>query len=103
MTKQTMIFEPELLEHDSYFTIEECCQATQSSQSFIIELIAEEIIQPQQQGQTYLFTITHVQKIRRARTFSIDLGVNLEGIALALGLVDQIEQLKTPKWLNKTI
>jgi chaperone modulatory protein CbpM len=94
MKDQTLIFEPELLEQDSYFTLDECSQTTQSPQSFIIELITEDIIQPKQQGQSYLFSITHVQQIKRARSFSVDLGVNLQGIALALELLDRIEYLE---------
>jgi hypothetical protein len=92
MKNQTIILEPELIEHDNTFTLEECCQTTQSPQAFIIELITEEIIQPRQENKNYLFTITHIQKIRRARSFSVDLGINLEGIALVLELLDRIEQ-----------
>lgn len=95
MTKQTIIFEPEVLEQNSYFTLEECMQTTQSPQSFIIDLIAEDIIHPKHEGKNYLFTITHVQQIRRARSFSVDLGVNIEGIALALNLLDRIDQLES--------
>ena len=90
-----LILEASIIPQDSYFSLAECSHTTQSPEDFIIELISEHIIEPIQQDQKYYFTITHVNKIRTARSFSVDLGVNLEGIALALELLDRIQQLES--------
>ena len=94
MKNQAIIFEPEIIDHDTYFTLEECCHTTKSPQSFIIDLISEDIIQPQSNNHNYVFTLTHIQKIKQARSFYMDLGVNLEGIALALDLLNKIEMIE---------
>lgn len=94
MKNQAIIFEPEIINHNTFFTLEECCHTTKSPQSFIIELISEAIIQPQSDNNAYVFTLTHIEKIKRARSFYVDLGVNLQGIALALDLLTQIEMIE---------
>jgi chaperone modulatory protein CbpM len=94
MKNQAIIFEPEIINPDTYFTLEECCHTTKSPQSFIIELISEDIIQPQSDNSHYKFTLTHIQKIKKARSFYVDLGINLQGIALALDLLSQIEMIE---------
>ena len=94
MKNQTFIFEPEIINHDTFFTLEECCHTTKSPESFIIGLISEDIIQPQSDNTHYVFTLAHIQRIKQARSFYMDLGVNLEGIALALDLLNKIEMIE---------
>ena len=88
------IFKPELLDETTYFTLEECSTTTKSPKAFIIELISEDIIHPDQVGNDYHFTLLHIQRIRQAHSFSVDLGVNTPGIALALQLLEEIQELK---------
>jgi chaperone modulatory protein CbpM len=94
MSHQTIIFEPEIINHDTYFSLEECCHTTKSPQDFIIELIREDIIQPQKMHSSYVFSLSHILQIKQARSFYLDLGVNVQGIALALDLLNTIEMLE---------
>ena len=88
------LIESELLDDTTFFTLEECIITTRSPKDFIIELISEDIIHPVQKDSDYQFTITHIQVIRQARSFHVDLGVNMEGVALALQLLEEIQQLQ---------
>ena len=75
-------------------SFEELCRALQTDQQFVIELVELHVLQPQ--GASHVewhFDSYNFKRARTAASFYHDLEVNINGIALALDLLDQIDQL----------
>lgn len=80
-----------LIEGDHLLSLTHVCQALNTNETFIIELISHEVILPQQRDEAWLFDSTSFRRAKLAVSFYHDLGINLEGIALALELIDRLE------------
>jgi chaperone modulatory protein CbpM len=79
----------------SSYTLHEICDICQSSVDRIRELIDYGVINPIAESSTeWRFTIRSVAQARRAFRLERDLELNLAGIALALELIDENEQLR---------
>ena len=84
-----------LLDDEVELSLNELCQACSSSAEWIIELVAEGIVEPVNYQQTqWRFSGSSLQKAQTARRLHRDLGINLSGIALALELLEKIENLE---------
>ena len=86
-----------ILDDDSCFTLDELSNACSVKTEFIIELIEEGIVEPQQQQheqQSWTFTGRSLLRARKARRLQQDLGINLAGAALVLDMIEEIEQLR---------
>lgn len=86
---------PVLIEQSTSLTLEEFCHALQTQESIIIEMVEYELLQPQ--GNTpeqWRFDSSSLRRGRIATSFQRDLEVNMPGIALALELMDRIEDLQ---------
>ena len=73
----------------------EFCQCTELPQAWLIEIVEEGILEPKgsEPGQ-WLFDMQAVAVARRALRLRQDLELEWAGIALALQLLDQLEQLR---------
>lgn len=60
----------------------------------IIELVEEGIIEPDIQQQDWVFPSTQLRRIGRAVRLQRDLEINAAGVALALDLLEEIEELR---------
>lgn len=76
-------------------TLSQLCRACQLPAEHIFALVEEGIVEPEgtEPGQ-WRFQSVCVTRVRRAYRLERDLGVNLAGAALALDLLEEIEQLK---------
>jgi chaperone modulatory protein CbpM len=80
---------------NSPISFEELCRALQTEQQFVIELVELHVLRPQGQTHTdWRFDSYNFRRARMARSFYHELEVNLNGIALALDLLDEIDRLK---------
>lgn len=88
---------------DIVFTAEELCQLTHLEMDYIQELITCGIIQPRSVENSRHLNLKESQKrftqmalvsIHKARRLQRDLGINLEGVALAIELMEQNRRLK---------
>ncbi|MGZ5027675.1 MAG: chaperone modulator CbpM [Methylobacter sp.] len=90
-----------VIEDDS-LTLEQLCEACGVHAEWVISLVEESIIEPQG-GEIHVwrFSGSSLVRVRSALRLQHDLGINLAGIALALDLMDELEnmraQLKTMK------
>lgn len=75
-------------------TIIELCQVCSVDTQLIEELISEGIIEPIGPGEAGRVPYSAVRRTHTVVHLQRDLGVNLAGAALALELLDKIEQLK---------
>lgn len=83
-----------VIEDDS-LTLEQLCQACGAQADWVISLVEESIIEPQgNEMHVWRFSGTSLVRVRSALRLHRDLGVNLAGIALALDLMEELENLR---------
>ncbi len=75
------------------YTLSELCEVCQLEQSWVVELIEYEVIQPEI-GVTTVFDQQQVSQVLKARRLQHDLGLNTPGVALAMQLLEQIADLQ---------
>ena len=76
-------------------TLAELCRVCDVSAEQVFELVEYGVVEPQgRQPVRWRFRGVSVKRIRRARRLEQDLGVNLAGVALALDLLEELEQLR---------
>ena len=83
-----------VIEEDS-LTLEQLCQACGAQTEWVISLVEESIIEPQgNEIHLWRFSGASLVRVRSALRLQRDLGVNLAGIALALDLMEELENLR---------
>ncbi|WP_340120927.1 chaperone modulator CbpM [Methylobacter svalbardensis] len=83
-----------VIEDDS-LTLEQLCQACGVHAEWVISLVEESIIEPQgDEIHLWRFSGASLVRVRSALRLQHDLGVNLAGIALALDLIEELENLR---------
>lgn len=88
-----------LLDEQSELSLNELSRACSSSAEWIIALVEEGALEPaaniaQQQQTQWRFSGSSLQRARTAMRLQRDLGINLAGVALAMDLLDEIEELR---------
>ncbi|MGR9014935.1 MAG: chaperone modulator CbpM, partial [Gammaproteobacteria bacterium] len=84
-----------VIEEDS-LTLEQLCHACGVHADWVISLVEESIIEPQgNEIQVWRFSGDSLVRVRSALRLQRDLGVNLAGIALALDLMEELDNLRT--------
>ncbi len=83
------------LEADPELSLDELCETCQITTNFICELVEYGTLEPKGVSiEVWRFDTRHLQRIQRVLRLQHDLEINLAGAALAMDLMDQIEQLK---------
>ncbi|MDF2690827.1 MAG: MerR family transcriptional regulator [Gammaproteobacteria bacterium] len=86
----------QLLEEAETFSLTELSQKGRVSVEIIIEMVEFNIIQPAgHSAETWQFSLRALARIQKALRLQRDLEINLSGVALALDLIEEIENLKT--------
>ena len=96
MVKQTTdILSGHIVEDETRLTLRQLCEACSVHAEYIIDLVDEGFIEPSGvQGSHWCFTGVSIRRVQKAKRLQHDLGVNLAGVALALDLMEEIEQLR---------
>lgn len=85
----------EILEEEVEMTLDELCQVSGLPAEEIRVFVDEGIIEPiGGEGPSWRFRGVSVQRVRFAVTLQKDLGVNRAGAALALELLDELQELR---------
>lgn len=84
-------------------TLSELCRVCQMPAEHVFALVEEGIVEPEgEDPRQWRFRSVCITRIRCASRLERDLGVNLAGAALALELLEEIEQLKRRlRWLQR--
>ena len=95
MSEQLPPLSGPIFDETTQVTIVELCQICGVDHDTVIELIEEGILEPTtgQQGER-TFAYTCVRRTRTVMHLQRDLGLNLAGAALALDLLDRIDELR---------
>lgn len=84
-----------ILDEHTELTLNELSRACSRSAEWIIELVEQGALEPISYQQTqWRFTGSSLQRARTAMRLQRDLGINLAGVALAIDLLDEIEDLR---------
>ena len=84
-----------MLEQQEQLTLTQLAQATGLNTSLIIEMIEAHLIYPEGYDRdTWRFNSQCFKRVKTAASFYHDLEINLNGIAMALELLEKIERLE---------
>jgi len=84
-----------LLDEQTEVTLDEICRFCHVKQTVIIDLVDEGIVEPRVRDQLpWCFSGDKLSRIKRALRLQQDLELNLPGVAFALDLLDEIEELR---------
>lgn len=85
----------ELLDDETPLTLAELCRITALTEEQLQSWVAHGIVEPLKgRRESWHFTAIAITRVNRAKRLQQDLGLNTEGAALALDLLDEIEQLR---------
>jgi len=77
------------------FTLQELCQVTDLPSATVIEIVEQGIIEPVgRDPESWVFNTQMIVVTKKAQRLHRDLGIDWSGIALALCLIDELEQLR---------
>jgi len=86
----------EILEEEIELTLVELCHACQVPAERVIEIVEEGVVEPLGRDPAqWRFQGVNIRRIRFALNMKHDLGINIAGAALALDLLEEIEDLRT--------
>lgn len=96
MVKQTTdILSGYILEDEPRLTLRQLCDACAVRAEYIIELVDEGFIEPSGMERSHwCFNGITIRRVQRAKRLQHDLGINLAGVALAIELIDEIDNLR---------
>lgn len=84
----------ELIDEQTTFTLVELCRSCAVEAEFIEAMIEQGILEPTgRRGRHWSFSSSSLRRTRVTLHLQRDLGVNLAGAALALDLLERIEEL----------
>jgi chaperone modulatory protein CbpM len=90
----------QLVDEEALITLEELCGACTVRSEEVVTLVREGVIDPVdepihcEEAGSWQFHVTSVRRVRTVVRLQRDLGVNLPGAALALELLDRINELE---------
>jgi chaperone modulatory protein CbpM len=84
-----------LLDETVQFTLDELCAACSVSEDFVVEVVAEGIVEPTgAHPKQWRFSGVALSRVQRVIRLQQEFDVNLPGAALALELLEELEQLR---------
>lgn len=95
--------EGSIVEHEVHMTIVELAEATRTPEDLIMAWVSEGVLSPAgATPQDWRFSGSSLQRAKTAARLMHDLELNLPGVALALDLLDELDQLRSQIQLANT-
>ena len=86
----------DVLEEDVELSLAQICRACRLSAEQIVELVDQGVIEPRgREPVSWRFQGISLRRVHFTQRMQRDLGVNTPGAALALDLLDELEQLRS--------
>ena len=84
-----------ILEEQTELTLADLCRACAADSALLIELVDEGVLSPIGNApQQWRFTGVQMHRARTALTLQRDLGINLQGAALAVELLEELARVR---------
>jgi chaperone modulatory protein CbpM len=88
--------EGSIVEHDVHMTMVELAQATHTPEDLIMAWVSEGVLSPAGASpEDWRFSGNSLQRAKTAARLMHDLELNLPGVALALNLLEELDQLRS--------
>ena len=88
--------EGSIVEHDVHMTIVELAEATRAPEDLIMAWVSEGVLSPAGGSpEDWRFSGSSLKRAKTAARLMHDLELNLPGVALALNLLDELDQLRS--------
>ena len=95
--------EGSIVEHEVHMTIVELAEAIRTPEDLIMAWVSEGVLSPAgATPQDWRFSGSSLQRAKTAARLMHDLELNLPGVALALDLLDELDQLRSQLHLANT-
>jgi len=89
------VYQGQITDEENELSLFELCNTCHLSPELIVEMVNEGVLDPSgDSARTWRFSFSTVESVRKVIRFQNDLNVNLAGAALALHLLERIEQLE---------
>lgn len=89
------IYEAVIVDETTVFSLQELCEICGIQTEFIVSLVEQGVIKPVGQvPEQWIFSGTALSYSKTALRLQRDLGINVEGIALVLELLDELQMLR---------
>jgi chaperone modulatory protein CbpM len=86
----------ELLEDEAELSLEQLCRACELTPEDVVKMVNEGILDPLgPRPAVWRFQVVSLRRVRVTRTLQRELGVNTPGAALALDLLEELDELRT--------
>jgi chaperone modulatory protein CbpM len=88
----------ETLEIDQRYTLDELCQRIKLQSDFVIQCVEYGIAETEsgeQQIEEWLFPVSCIDRLKKAARLQRDLGLDFNGLAVVIDLLDDIENLRS--------
>ena len=84
-----------MIDENETLTFEEFCEISREKSDWVLQLIEHDILHPQGGSpHAWSFSGLDVKKLQKAQRLQKDLAINLEGIAVVLALLDEVDELR---------
>jgi chaperone modulatory protein CbpM len=94
--KPTPMGPAEIVGSTTICSLDEVCEACHVEAAWITELVEHGVIEPVERGgASWRFSSLAIVRVAKAKRLERDLSLNTPGVALALELLDEIEDLRT--------
>lgn len=89
------VFYCDVFDDERQLTLDELARLCGVQAALVIELVDEGVLEPNDmRAEIWYFTGTSVKRVQTAMHLQRDLDLNLPGIALAMDLLDELEELR---------
>jgi len=95
MVENNDIYQVDLFDEQHRLTLEDLSQLCGVQTSMILELVEEGVLEPMDlHASQWSFSGTSIRRVQIAIRLQRDLEVNIPGVALALDLMEELEELR---------
>ncbi|SFM67936.1 chaperone modulator CbpM [Marinobacter zhejiangensis] len=96
MAKSEPIYDVELIDAHTTFTLREFCERGEVHAEFVIKLVNYGVISPVEEGEVreWCFDLPALARLRKAQRLQRDLDLNVPGLAMSLDLLDDVQSLR---------
>mgnify|MGYP003626422287 CR=1 FL=1 len=84
-----------ILFDDKQYSLAEVCEICNTQETFIIRIVEHGILEPKGESTSeWVFSSNHLVKAKKSARLYNDLSINIEGVSLAIDLLEELNELR---------